>query len=272
MTIFLKQPAKVVLGRSVIVDIAPPVEFVGWKLATGTRSLWSDGGSNALETAFVNCDIKLVEHIASREVIPTQFRQASVSIEVAQLRWRHFIVYWPATVASKIPDGNARNFVEMGICDGLTAWYASRARQNFECGRKFFLYDAREGMRNDLLTESEGESASSYSYLDNENTRKNLNLCGSEQFVFVKGYIQESFVQSGNIKQIAWIHLDLNSSMPTIASLDFFWDYLLPEGVVLLNDFALPGYENTKMEVEKWCQARDLDILQLPTGQALIIK
>jgi len=60
--------------------------------------------------------------------------------------------------------------------------------------------------------------------------------------------------------------------MPTIASLDYFWDRLLPGGLVLLDDFAWPGYEETRIEVENWCKVRDLDILQFPTGQALITK
>ncbi len=272
MTNFLKQLAKVVLGRSAIVDIVPPIEFVGWKMATGTRPPWSKGGSNALAIAFSNCDIELAGHIASRKVILTQFRQAFVSIEVAQLRWRHYIVYWSATVASRIAGGEGRNFVEMGVCDGLTAWYASRARQNLNCGGEFFLYDAWEGMRSDLLTASEGKAAGSYSYLDIENTKKNIALCGPDKFVYVKGYIPESFSQSRNPEQISWMHIDLNSSIPTIASLDFFWDRLLPGGVVLLDDFAWPGYEDTRMEVEKWCESRSLDILQFPTGQALITK
>jgi len=272
MTNFLKQLAKAALGRSVIVDIVPQVQFVGWKMATGTRPPWSGGGSNALATAFANCDTELAGYIASRKVILTQFRQSSVSVEVAQLRWRHYIVYWSGTVASRIAGGNARNFVEMGVCDGLTAWYASRARQSLSCGGEFFLYDAWEGMRSDLLTESEGKSAGSYSYLDIENTKRNLDLCGGDQFVFVKGYIPESFAQSRNPEQVAWMHIDLNSSIPTIASLDFFWSRLLPGGVVLLDDFAWPGYEDTRVEVEKWCQTRGLDILQFPTGQALITK
>lgn len=272
MLSFLKQLAKVFLRRSVIVDIAPPIQFVGWKMATGTRPPWSDAANDALAMAFASCDKELATHIASRSVILTQFRESSVSIEVAQLRWRHYIVYWSATVASKISSDESRNFVELGVCDGLTAWYASRARQRLSCGGEFFLYDAWEGMRSDLLTDSEVKSAGSYSYLDIGNTKRNLSLCGNERFVFVKGYIPESFVQLRNPEQIAWMHIDLNASIPTLASLGFFWDRLLPGGLVLLDDFAWPGYEDTRMEVEKWCLSRSLDILQFPTGQALIIK
>jgi len=269
---FLKKIAKVALGRSVIVDIVPPIEFVGWKMATGTRVPWHEGGSNTLAQAFAKCDQDLAGHIASRNVVLTQFRPKSVATEVAQLRWRHYLVYWSATVASRIVESEPRNFVEMGVCDGLTAWFASHARQRSKCDGEFFLYDAWEEMRPDLLTASEAGSAGSYSYLNIENTQKNLTLCGTDSFVFNKGYVPESFAQSRNPESIAWIHIDLNSSTPTIASLDFFWSRLLPGGLVLLDDFAWPGYEETRVEVEKWCKVRELDILQFPTGQALITK
>jgi hypothetical protein len=269
---FLLKIAKVALGRSVIVDIVPPIEFVGWKMATGTRVPWHGGGSNTLAQAFAKCDQELMGYISSRNVILTQFQPKSVDVEVAQLRWRHYIVYWSATISSLLVGGDNRNFVEMGVCDGLTAWYASRARQSQNCGGEFFLYDAWEGMRSELLTASERNSAGSYSYLDIENTKKNLAMCGQDKFVYVKGCIPESFSQSRHPEKIAWMHIDLNSSMPTIASLDFFWGRLLPGGLVLLDDFAWPGYEETQTEVEKWCQSRALEILQFPTGQALITK
>jgi hypothetical protein len=267
----LKKLIKLLLCRASIVEIVPPVQFSGWRMATGTCPPWSDGGGNALARAFANCDKEMASHIASRKVVLTQFRQASVSVEVAQLRWRHYIVYWSATVASRLA-GDDKNFVEMGVCDGLTAWYASRARQSVNCDGEFFLYDSWGGMRSDLLTESEGKSAGSYSYLNIENTKKNLDLCGSDKFVYIKGYIPESFSQSRHPDQIAWMHIDLNSSIPTLASLDFFWDRLMPRGVVLLDDFAWPGYEDTRLAVESWCENRNLDILQFPTGQALITK
>jgi hypothetical protein len=126
---FLKQLAKVLIGRAAIVGIVPPIEFVGWKMATGTLPPWSKGGSNALAIAFSKCDSELAANVLARKIILTQFRKASVSTEVDQLRWRHYIVYWSATVASRLA-GEGKNFVEMGVCDGLTAWYASRARRN----------------------------------------------------------------------------------------------------------------------------------------------
>lgn len=269
--IFLKKLAKVMLGRASIVDISP-ITFSGWKMATGTQTPWHDGGGNPLSRAFASCDRELAQRIATREVILTQFRPESVDAEVAQLRWRHYLVFWSASLACRLATSGPRNFVEMGVCDGLTAWFASNARQKWKCGGEFFLYDAWEGMRADLLSGTERASAGSYSYLEVENTRKNLALCGMDSFVFNKGYVPESFTVSRNPDTLAWLHIDLNSAAPTIASLDFFWDRLLPGGVVLLDDFAWPGYEETRYQVEQWCSARSQDILHLPTGQALLLK
>jgi hypothetical protein len=269
---FLKKIAKVVLGKSAIVNIAPPIEFIGWRMATGTKTPWTNNGTNIIARAFAKCDTEMADLISSRNVILTQFRDEYVDEEVAQLKWRHYLVYWSAVVATKIHGGNHKNFVEMGVCDGLTAWYASKARQNFQCGGEFFLYDAWEGMRSDLLTLKEQKSTGSYSYLNIENTKKNLSYCGDDKFIFNKGYIPESFSQCRNPEKLAWMHIDLNSSIPTIAALDFFWNRLLPGGLVLFDDFAWPGYEDTRIEVEKWCDHRSIEILQFPTGQALIAK
>lgn len=267
----LKMVAKVVLGRATIVNISP-VTFSGWKMATGTETPWHKGGTNSLSQAFSECDLEMLRLIASRKVILTQFRPESVGLEVAQLRWRHYFVFWSASYACQIKGNGPRNFVEMGVCDGLTAWFASSARKRLNCDGEFFLYDAWEGMRADFLTSSEASAAGSYSYLDIENTRKNLALRTDERFVFNKGYVPESFKSCRNPDALAWLHIDMNSSAPTIASLDFFWNRLLPGGVVLLDDFAWPGYEDTKKQVERWCSVKGQEILHLPTGQALIMK
>ena len=268
----IKNIAKMLLRRSVIVDIVPPIEFVGWRMATGTRVPWMGGGGNKLAQEFTKCDQELMSFLVSKKLILSQFQAKSVLEEVAQLRWRHYVVYWSATVASQIEGGVKRNFEEMGVCDGLTAWFASHARQKSKCQGEFFLYDAWEEMRSDLLTSRERLSAGSYAYLNIDNTRQNLYLCGKDDFIFNKGYVPQSFSHSRNPENIAWMHIDLNSSIPTIASLEYFWDKLLPGGIVLLDDFAWPGYEETQIEVEKWCDKRGVNILHFPTGQAIITK
>lgn len=268
-----KQLLKFVLGRASIVDIVP-LSFVGWKMATGTRTPWQQGGSNPVSRGFARCNDELAVLIATKKVVLTQFRPEAVVQEVAALKWRHYIVYWSAMHAMRNAGAGVKNFAEMGVCDGLTAWFASRAQRDSDSlTGKFFLYDAWEGMRADLLTRTESSSTGSYAYLDIENTRRNLALSGADNFfIYNKGYVPESFSTSLNPDTLAWLHIDLNSALPTIASLDFFWDRLLPGGVILLDDFAWPGYEETQAKVEEWCVGKRQNIMHHPTGQALIFK
>ncbi len=268
---FLKRLAKVILGRAAVVEIVP-LTFAGWKMATGTQVPWHRGGGNQRARSFATCDARMADLVARREVLLTQFRQESVDSEVAALKWRHYFVHWTASEAACLRYTHENNFVELGVCDGLTAWYAAMARQGAACKGQFYLYDAWAAMRGDLLTESERTSAGSYAYLSLENTKKNLSFTGFDGFVFNKGYIPESFAASENPETVAWLHIDLNSALPTLAALDYFWGRLVSGGIVLFDDFAWPGYEDTREKIEAWSDARGVQILHLPTGQAIITK
>ena len=267
----LKRLAKVILGRASVVEIVP-LTFAGWKMATGTQVPWYGGGGNQRARSFAECDARMADLVARREVLLTQFRQESVDSEVGALKWRHYFVHWTASEAVRLSGSAENNFVELGVCDGLTAWYAAMARQGADCEGRFYLYDAWAAMRSDLLTDSEKTSAGSYAYLSLENTKKNLSLTGFDSFVFNKGYIPESFATSENPETVAWLHIDLNSALPTMAALDYFWERMVPGGIVLFDDFAWPGYEDTREKIEAWSDARGVQILHLPTGQAMITK
>lgn len=269
--VFLKKLVKVFLRRASIVEITP-LTFSGWKMATGTQVPWHDGGGNRLSRSFSACDERLASLIASKEVNLTQFRAEGVNAEVAALKWRHYFVHWTAATACQISTEREKNFVELGVCDGLTAWYAADARRQIGCDGQFYLYDAWAGMRSDLLTSSEKTSEGSYAFLNVENTKRNLALSGASDFVFNKGYLPESFSTCPNPESVAWLHIDLNSALPTIASLAYFWEKMLPGGIILFDDFAWPGYEDTRQQIEAWCEKRNIDVMQIPTGQALISK
>lgn len=268
---FFKKLAKVFLGRAAVVEITP-LTFTGWQMATGTQVPWHQGGGNQRSRSFSERDGQMADLISRREVRLTQFRQESVDSEVAALKWRHYFVHWTASDAARLKSSSVKNFVELGVCDGLTAWYAAHAMLEAKCDGRFYLYDAWAPMREDLLTESEKTSAGSYAYLSIENTKKNLSITGFDGFVFNKGYIPESFSTSQNPDTVAWLHIDLNSAVPTLAAMDYFWGRMIHGGIVLFDDFAWPGYEDTRQKIEAWSDTRGVPILHLPTGQAMITK
>jgi hypothetical protein len=262
---------KYLIGKASITTVIP-IYFDGWKMATGTRTPWMNGGNNAFSKSFAETDLQLKALVAEKKIVLTQFNPNNVTPELEDLTWRHYMVYWSATYSIQNTTSERKNLAEFGVCDGLTAYYAISAAKKLQVSFEAYLYDAWEAMKSEFLLDSEKSSVGSYSYLNLENTKNNLSYLEVEQLIFNKGYIPEVFDSAQNPAQLVWIHIDLNSATPTIQALDKFWVQLEVGGLILLDDFAWPGYEDTQNHVEKWTLNKKCHILHLPTGQAIIFK
>jgi hypothetical protein len=163
-----------------------------------------------------------------------------------------------------------RNLVECGVCDGLTVFFAMEAIKG-NAAFKSFLYDAWEGMKKENLLDSEIKSAGDYDYLRIENTKRNL-AAFHDRSVFNKGYIPDSFEGANNPTEVTWLHIDLNSSVITKCSLDFFYDRVVSGGLILFDDYAWPDYYDTKVVVDQFFSGKSGTLLHLPTGQAIYFK
>jgi Methyltransferase domain len=71
--------------------------------------------------------------------------------------------------------------------------------------------------------------------------------------------------------EIAYLHLDMNSSAPELAALNSFWERLVPGAVVLPDDYGYRGYEAQKRALDALARRLDVSIASLPTGQSLLI-
>jgi hypothetical protein len=246
--------------------------FTGWGMTTCTATPWGDGQNlGAIELGYAHSHKRIVDLVTNKKFSLSQIKGGDEIEVLESLRWRHYMVYWSAHYAIHNTQAALKNLVECGVCDGLTSYYAMCAVSNQTKNWAAYLYDAWAKMKDDLLLPSEKKNNMSYDYLDVELTKNNL-----EQFqshvVFNKGFIPESFSVSNNPDSIVWLHIDLNSSIPTVAALDFFWDRLERGGVILFDDYNWIGYEDTKRVILDWLSTRPGTLLPLPTGQAIIFK
>jgi hypothetical protein len=72
--------------------------------------------------------------------------------------------------------------------------------------------------------------------------------------------------------EIAFLHLDMNSSAPEVAALEYLWERLVPGAVVLFDDYGYRGYEAQRHALGALARRRDIPIASLPTGQGLLIR
>ena len=252
------------------------IKFSGWGLTTTQSPPWIGTSKNKTYIGFKNAKDILYNKIKQNKFYLSQFyshpeiKNFDDVIEMfEQLDYRHYIIYYSALLAFE--NTHSRNIVECGTCDGLTIFF-SIAKYKEDNNFKAYLYDSWSEMKSEhLLTKKEKEKAGDYKYLNIDTTKKNLSDFQSN-LIFNKGYIPEVFKNSDNPKNISWLHIDLNSSMPTHESLKLFYPILEKNGIIVLDDYGWDGFEETREVVENFFIDKKITFLHLITGQALIIK
>lgn len=73
-------------------------------------------------------------------------------------------------------------------------------------------------------------------------------------------------------EKVAHAHLDLNDATAELGALEFFFDRLVTGGTIIFDDYGWLAYRPQKIAEDAWLAERGYSILELPTGQGLLIK
>jgi len=259
----------------------PSWRHAGWGMTTSTALPWErDSSTDLTGIQFAEVNQLLLNKIENSSFILSQWQyegggyRREPSKLLDELLWRHYLVYWTAKFSTRFTSSSRCNLVEAGVCDGLTVNFAISAVKS-ELGKdahfEVFLYDAWAEMKKEFLTETENLNIGDYAYLSIEQTKNNLNDF-DDRCSFIKGYIPNVFTENPGPDEISWLHIDLNSSMPTLKTLEHFLPKLLPGGIVLFDDYGKSRYEETKAVADKFCSQFDGLLMPFPTGQAIFFK
>ena len=246
--------------------------FVGWGMTTHSYPPWHLGEGDPFSKKFYATNNNFMSMVRNGTFQLTQLRSSTVDEReefVRGLSWRHFIVQWSVLWAARLTHSKPMGLIECGVCDGMTAYFAMQALQGthlFRCS----LYDAWAEMRTNYLLSEETKIAGHYDYLSLESTVQNLAMFKKE-CSFVKGYIPDSLTSSEVPAEVNWLHLDLNTAIPTTAALNFFWDRM-PAGSVVLFDDYLNEHTTTKLAADRFFADRNCMLFPLPTNQAICFK
>ena len=238
--------------------------FNGWGLTTtDTIPPWKNKVNK--ESLFFNkINSDLIDLVDKKEFRLTQFDHKNTDYKkiLNELAWRHYILFNSVILASKNISSNSMNLAECGVCDGLTIYFAIKACEISNKAKKSYLYDSWETLANDKLRFK-------YDYLDINTTKKNLDNF-QEDLVFNKGLIPNIFEIATNPSDVSWLHIDLNSTDATKSSLDFFYDKLIPGGIILFDDYG--GFDDTRKVIDNFFDDKQGHFINYPTGQGIFIK
>jgi len=181
------------------------------------------------------------------------------------LVWRLHVLCWAAESALAVEG----DFVECGVFKGLSTSVVAHYLDFGKRDRTWYLYDTFAGIPAEQLdagrsNPKEYQDAGLYPsvvrrFAAYSNIRVN------------QGRVPEVLAQSSP-QRIAFMHIDMNSAAAEVAALEVLFDRMTPGGLLVLDDYGWYWYRDQKKAEDPFFLKRGLKVLELPTGQGLVLK
>lgn len=219
-----------------MLEVAPQPRFFGDNMAAFGRNL---------------------SFLADRDFM-SAFEGAGPDSQERSIIWRSHIVCWAARRALQL----GGDLVEAACYKGFTARVVYDALKLRDSTAHYWLYDAFESdhVRYAMAEHSAGLHEQVIARFSDA---PNVHV--------IKGLLPESLAD-GAPERIGFMHIDMNDPKAEIAVLDALFDRVLPGAFIVLDDYGWEGYVAQKLAADWWFQQRGLQVLELPTGQGLVIR
>lgn len=186
------------------------------------------------------------------------------------IEWRVHLYCWAGWHAKQLEG----DFVECGVNTGIFSLAIMEYTHFNETGKRFWLFDTYSGIPEDQFTEAERQIGLDQVHVDSyedcwEIAQKNFAPYAGAQLV--RGRVPES-LHTVEIDKVAYLGIDMNSVVPEIAAAEHFWPKMVSGGIIMLDDYCWLHHVNQKTAFDKFASDRGVKILNLPTGQGVILK
>jgi O-methyltransferase len=154
------------------------------------------------------------------------------------------------------------DYAECGTYLGSSAFFLAK-----HAPQSVFLFDSWEGLS--APSNVDGDYWSKGDLKSNLETAQE-NLKNFTNIEFFKGWIPSRFIEVSN-RSFALVHIDVDIYQPTKDTLEFFWDRVVPGGVIICDDYGFANCAGAKKAMDDFFDSVS-NVISLPTGQALVIK
>ncbi|MEO0757655.1 MAG: TylF/MycF/NovP-related O-methyltransferase [Cyanobacteria bacterium J06648_16] len=167
----------------------------------------------------------------------------------------------------------------MGLSSYLFCCYARRADPSFS-GAGYYLFDSFEGFSEPNATDNLpsltinslkkkfGKVAGAYE-VDTSTVKQTL--ADFPDVSIHKGWLPQS-LEGIPERTYRFVHVDVDLHEPTQGSIEYFYPRLVPQGMLVCDDYGSLAWPGAKQAVDDYCQAHQIQPLVLSTGQAVLWK
>jgi hypothetical protein len=165
---------------------------------------------------------------------------------------------------------------EVGCYRGLSAYLIAGIVRDLKKQARFHLCDSFGG-----LSEFSARDQSPFYKMDRAEKRQKF-VCSLEvvqqnlrEFDFIEyhqGWIPAPFASLAHTL-FCFVHIDVDLYQPTRDSFEFFYPRLMPNGLMVFDDYGTEKFPGARAAIEECLrQVDDAFFVALPSGQAFLIK
>jgi hypothetical protein len=160
------------------------------------------------------------------------------------------------------------DFVECGVYRGFSVAVSARCVDFGSSAKQWYLYDTFGGVPADQLNAGHSSEARYAEPGLAEDCRRRFAAYSNVQVV--QGRVPEVLRERAPEK-VAFLHLDMNSAAAESGALEFFWPRLKPGSIILLDDYGWRAFREQKLAEDRFLTMHGKSVLELPTGQGLVL-
>ena len=182
--------------------------------------------------------------------------------------WRVYVACWAADYAKKLEG----DFVECGVHTGIISKSIVHYINFKNLDKKFYLLDTFSGLDPKYSSSEELEKSKKFGYKERSDLYARVKETFKEYNVkIIKGSVPSTLPQV-KANKICYLSIDMNSVIPEIEALEYFWDKLIKGGIVILDDYGFVNHKEQKKAHDTFAKSKKTKVLSIPTGQGIIIK
>lgn len=175
--------------------------------------------------------------------------------------WRTQVLVWAASHGLR-RDGD---FVECGCYRGTSARIVAEYLDFAATGRRFYLYD---------LFEHNGAATHHAMPAHGKDLRDTVvaRFADMPNVVVTQGKVPDILDRVAPPGPIAFLHIDMNNAEAETGALEKLFDRVAPGAAIVFDDYGWTGYHDQQLAADAFMAGRGYRVLELPTGQGLVIK
>ena len=182
-----------------------------------------------------------------------------------EMDWRTYLAMEFSFYAASLEG----DFVELGSGEGWIINAIMLRNPQITRNREIHLFDKFDGFEVDISIGGIKNAVHPRYPVGAESLVKNLEI--KDKVHVYTAQLPNGLEVLAN-KKIAFLHIDLNAAQTEAQSLEALYPQVVPNGVILLDDYCGRGREVQHQAINALARKLQFDVVSLPTGQGLILK